>query len=376
MLSLGLPVYTFEAGTIVTGTAYATPAKFCAITWQCTYSNTGGTVQMDLQGSFNGSTWFLIDSSIVALGEIRTIQTAVPFVRAFLINKSTGGTHTVILVAKEIGIRVINPDNLDNSQQLLVGDGTLALPAYSFLNDPDTGIRRSADGSVDIIGNGISRVSFINGIINLPTDTFLSWISKLLISAPFASILKLVNTANTVGVLLDFTTANLIKIKNLTNTAGGYLNVGPDARVGGVLSVQSTAVANVGTAETDLMSFILPAGILDVDNKSVKITAWGATAANANLKTLKLYFGANISASSHSFTFNNSSWELSAIVVRTGATSQIAIEKILISTNTPTLVQTILSQVLANAITIKMTGQSAVASGDITCQGMIVELLP
>lgn len=58
------------------------------------------------------------------------------------------------------GGRVFNP--------ILLPDGTVSLPAYTFFSDPDTGIYRVAANSYGIATNGVLRLNVdANGFINI-----------------------------------------------------------------------------------------------------------------------------------------------------------------------------------------------------------------
>jgi hypothetical protein len=140
------------------------------------------------------------------------------------------------------------------------------------------------------------------------------------------------------------------------------------------LFTSTTSVANVGTAETDLITYSLPGGTLSVNNQKVRITAWGGTAANANTKTIKIYFGA---VALRSFaTTSQGSWIASGLVVRTGASAQAGIGGVRFSTVAEVISGTSPSETLSGAVVIKVTGQSAVGSGDVTANGMFVEWIP
>ena len=145
----------------------------------------------------------------------------------------------------------------------------------------------------------------------------------------------------------------------------------------GVLTRSTTTAATIAdTNETTLWTYDLPANVLSADGKGVRITAWGTTAATANTKTLRLYFGSGLSGVAHSFGFNNLDWELSAIVLRTGAAAQTFKEMALIDSNTPNIVLGTLTENTAAVITIKMTGlNGTAAANDIVFKGAVVELL-
>lgn len=138
------------------------------------------------------------------------------------------------------------------------------------------------------------------------------------------------------------------------------------APVGGTANVNTTAVGNVGAGEDDLMTYSLPASALIANGDHVEIDAWGTYAANANNKTVKLYFGATAVFDSGALSVSGGAWRVRATVVRTGATAQIAVSSNHNSTQTASPAET-----LSGAVTIKCTGE-ATADNDIQQLGMIV----
>ena len=82
-------------------------------------------------------------------------------------------------------------------------------------------------------------------------------------------------------------------------------------------------VLSTGAAETDLLTANLDVGTLSKQGSSILIFACGTTGANANNKTIKLYFGSTEIFTSGAFAGNDIDWTLQAEIVRNGATAQI-----------------------------------------------------
>lgn len=144
------------------------------------------------------------------------------------------------------------------------------------------------------------------------------------------------------------------------------------------LTETHTSVCTVAdTAETDLWTYSLPAGKLNVDGKAVRITVVGTFGATANNKTIKLYFGSSVSDSG-AIAQNGTNWRFDATVWRTGAAAQIAqVLRIAgaFQTGTGNSINTP-SQDTTAAITIKMTGTNATAAANDVCvRGATVELI-
>lgn len=141
------------------------------------------------------------------------------------------------------------------------------------------------------------------------------------------------------------------------------------------LSVQTTATGNVGTGEDNLRTFTLAGGAFSANGQGVRITAWGTYANNANAKTLKLYFGSQIS--SQALTANEAGdWEFTALVFRTASNAQDYKVKFIQegTTDVTDLAVGTLTETDANSITIKCTGE-ATTNNDIVQEGLLVELI-
>jgi hypothetical protein len=167
-------------------------------------------------------------------------------------------------------------------------------------------------------------------------------------------------------------------LTSLTLTAGSGSQTG---KVPVVIFTSTTPGANVSSAETDLISYPMPANTLAVNGQKLRITIFGTTAANANGKTVRFYFGGTmIGASGISVAYNGLAWQATAYVIRTGAATQVAGGTYnpgsqsfgAVGTNSAP------AETLSNPITIKVTGQSGNGAGsnDITALAMMVEWLP
>jgi len=128
-----------------------------------------------------------------------------------------------------------------------------------------------------------------------------------------------------------------------------------------------------------LMSYSLPANVLDTDGKAVRVTAWGTYANNGNAKAVRGYFGATkIADVSHSTAAASLSWKSELLIARTGAATQDAHGEIRADSRTASVVSgawvTSPAETLSGAVTIKFTGE-ATADNDIIQEGMIVEVI-
>lgn len=148
-------------------------------------------------------------------------------------------------------------------------------------------------------------------------------------------------------------------------------------QAGGSLEVNATAVGNVGSGEDDLMTFSVPASVLGANGDYLEISAFGTFAANANNKRIRAKFGATTLLDTTALAINDDAFHLRVQIIRTGATSQIAIATI--STGDALLVsQTAYStpaETLSGAITFKLTGE-ATSDNDISQKALTVRWYP
>lgn len=175
--------------------------------------------------------------------------------------------------------------------------------------------------------------------------------------------------SSTVGIQLDAYTAldSANFISGCTNSWGGLYAVLRGTQ-------NATAVSNSGAAETDLMTYVLPASSMTLANDALRVTAWGICANNANAKTLKVYFGTTL-LQTVSLTINQAgAWRIQAEMIATSSTAQRCFSQ-LVQGGTTSFVAaayTSAAETSSSAITVKVTG-TGVASSDITQDGMLVQ---
>lgn len=141
-----------------------------------------------------------------------------------------------------------------------------------------------------------------------------------------------------------------------------------------ILTVNTTAASTAAdTNETNLWTYTLPGGTLGRDGQLLRIALRWSTAANANTKRGRLYFGATAVLDSGAVAFNGQNLITTAYVIRTGATTQTAFSQVLSTANqlgsgsAPT-------ETLANDITVRFSCQNGTAAAaDCTFNGVVVE---
>jgi hypothetical protein len=141
-----------------------------------------------------------------------------------------------------------------------------------------------------------------------------------------------------------------------------------------VLTINTTAVGNVGTGEDDLMTFTLKGATLGTNGMGVRATGWGTAANNANAKTVKGIFGTTTLLTTALTASQAGVWRAVMEIIRTGAATQ-EVGAHLLQGGATTIVdveQSAPAETLANDLTIKFTG-TGTADNDIVQEGMIVE---
>lgn len=165
--------------------------------------------------------------------------------------------------------------------------------------------------------------------------------------------------------------------KSLDDAFG--IRVGTGTGIGtpaNTLKVDTTSTGNgADVTEDNLISYSLPANSLVANGKGLRITAWGICAANADNKTIKLYFGTAVLATPTAAT-NGKNWYLEMEVYRTGLNAQAVFGVGQVDTTAVTPLVTTAAITETAAITIKATGQAGAANAnDIVQKGLIVQTI-
>jgi hypothetical protein len=125
------------------------------------------------------------------------------------------------------------------------------------------------------------------------------------------------------------------------------------------------------------MTYSLPANtIKDKGGRYLRIIARGRCAANADNKTMKLYFGSSVITTPTAAT-NNKKWYLELEVFRTGSSTQyVSGSGIVDVTPVSPFTNTASAETDTAAIVIKCTGTNGTAAAnDIVCEALTVELI-
>lgn len=171
------------------------------------------------------------------------------------------------------------------------------------------------------------------------------------------------DTNETVVVATDPTADNTI---TLPNASGG-------ASI--VLCKDSTDHATAGTSEESLYSCSIPAASLGSDGQSVRVTVALSFAANGNGKRIIVKFGATETFNSQ-VSSNGGSGRVIGEIMRSGASTQKANFMSFRGTNQQATAYTTPGETLSGAVTLDIRATTPSASGDLTVNYVIVELLP
>lgn len=139
-----------------------------------------------------------------------------------------------------------------------------------------------------------------------------------------------------------------------------------NAQAAGLLYVNATAVTTAGTSEETFYTYTLPGGYLSQNGQSVRVRCHAQTGANANNKTLTVYFGASTATTGVQANNANGAF-IDYIATRTGAATQVMVSEIrggttaaattsVLATATPT-------ETLSGDIVIRCTATDATAGG-------------
>lgn len=180
-----------------------------------------------------------------------------------------------------------------------------------------------------------------------------------------------------VPLLAQSTVTTNPRVTGESGTVATFGTGGAVASTNGTLATSVVTASNTSVgAEDNLVTYTLPGNTVLATGQGVRITAAGTFAANANAKSARLYFGGTVVATTTAVTGtpNNLPWRLSADVLRTSTTAQVAGGVIGVAAIAAWYVLlTAPTETMSSPIVIKVTGLSATAAADVTQRLLIVE---
>ena len=178
--------------------------------------------------------------------------------------------------------------------------------------------------------------------------------------------------ANSV-ITADITDANVTTAK----IADVNVTLAKLGSTGKLASAYADSGTPASTVETTLFTTTLAASQLVADGESVRMTAHGTTAANANTKTIKVYLGANpIAQNSTTTAPNGKNWKIVADVTRSGGTSSVEHVSIEFDGVAAEIDASKVGATWSNANVLSVTGTNGTsAANDIVLKQAIVEYI-
>jgi hypothetical protein len=250
----------------------------------------------------------------------------------YYVSTSGGLTSTPPTNARQIGVA-------DTTTSLIVGAWAGTIPASSAVPGVVTGGAQTWAGAKTFAGTTTLSTTAVTG-------------------------------AATFSNAVTFTGTPPIYAPGTTTSATGTIS--------GRVTTDFTQRANTNAAETDLSSYSMPANSMTGDGQVVRVTAFGTTAANANAKRIRMYFGATtVADSTSSITWNNYAWHIVVYIMRRTATTQKTTGMwfgavAAATTLNNTIVAASPGETLTGAVIIKTTGLGT-ATNDVLQEGFIVE---
>jgi hypothetical protein len=131
------------------------------------------------------------------------------------------------------------------------------------------------------------------------------------------------------GSPLDMSAATSVLIE--TPGGGGLIQAGfgtSQFRPSGLINDQTNVLGNgADTTEDTLHTFTLPKNTLIVPGQRLRIRAWGTTAANADTKLLKVYFGSQVILNTGAVAANAKPWYIECDVIMQSAGNQLILAR-------------------------------------------------
>lgn len=148
-----------------------------------------------------------------------------------------------------------------------------------------------------------------------------------------------------------------------------------NARAVSTLAVNVTQVGNVTTGEDNLMGHLLPDGLFTKNGHYIVVEGAFTTAANANTKTVKFYFGTSL-IGNLSGTLNDKALIVRCTITRISASSQVVqLETFSNDATVSNIGVATRTENLFGPITLQFTGEGT-ATNDILQKSMHVRWFP
>ena len=172
---------------------------------------------------------------------------------------------------------------------------------------------------------------------------------------------------------LSLTDSGVLNAATIIAQAG---NGASSVRLAGLLSTQLTATGNgADLTEDTLQTYTMPANTFDVTGRCIRVEGFGNFGANADVKTIRLYFGSANIYTSTGLTQNGTGWYIWATICKNGSNLQTFGAGGTDGNNLPGTFSGAMNQTDSGSIIIKITGQTGTANAnDIIANGMTVTM--
>lgn len=177
-------------------------------------------------------------------------------------------------------------------------------------------------------------------------------------------------------------TAEMIAVRDNFFPSGYSFGIAPYDSSGNRTNVSISTISDTtlvatdaNTTEKDLWTKTIKGGTFWANGQGFELYAWGTFASNANVKTLRAYFGANsVTVNDVTTSPSGVQWTLRLVITYTGASTGKRIKSAQVASVLQGQSGTIsLAETWANDIIVKITGQNGTASaGDINVQHVIL----
>lgn len=391
-------VYGTASGGILNYGVYGISADYIGVSGTSTtgYGVTGGTTS-GIGGSFtSGSSTGLEAASTSSISAQLTVNpSSGSTVVTNIVLKRITSTSASNGIGQSIDFTTKTSTGLPVSNQLISKwtDATDSTRTSQFIitgvNSGTTGDILTLNGNKSIKANGYGSGTFTGtATYNLQVDASGNIIESTVGGGGSGSAWVLSGNSATAGTSFLGTTNNTSLILKANNTKyamldsvgrfNGYNSGGNQYIIGGTTQVDINPVGNVGTGEDNLMTYSVPANQLEYNGDRLEIKMVFDCAANANSKTIKVYWGSTSTYTIPAFTTSGTDVTVNMTVVRDGPNTQRIIITYQSDNGTTQVTGTSYStdtETDSAAITLKATGE-ATSNNDIQQVLLIVTYMP
>lgn len=164
----------------------------------------------------------------------------------------------------------------------------------------------------------------------------------------------------------------ILRVGGLASIRAG-LATAKQATLGGSIKEYFASVGNVGTGEDDLFTYTTEANIFGTNGDKIQGQYSGTTAANANNKTIKLYFAGTNILSSTALALNDKNWKMDFTLIRVSATVVRYTASFTYEGNTAEILEVgeLTGLTLSGTNILKITGEATATNDIVATMGTV-----